>query len=100
MSPISADSCSASAMERLHHEGTGIACHQLDEVGLALGAGLREQPMQMRLHGRLGEAQRLRDLWHPADLYDGEQYAQLSRRQPVKLADDLERGGGVQRRLV
>src|SRR5262249_26176917 len=63
----------------------GEAGYQLHQVGLARGVGLLEDVAQVRLHRRVGEAERPRDLRHAAHLDDAEEHAQLARRKLMAL---------------
>jgi hypothetical protein len=81
-------------------EWIGETRHQLDEIGLPSGAGLSEQAVKMGFDRRLGKAQRLRGLRHPANLDDGEQHARLARRQFVEPGDGILCKRAFQSRLV
>ena len=50
----------------------GEAGHQLDQIGLAFGAGLLKQTAQMGLGRRFGDAERRRDLRYSVRLEQGE----------------------------
>src|SRR5215467_7492242 len=67
----------------LRNQGVGVACDQLDQIGLAIGAGLGEQPAQMSLDGAAGDPHRCGDRGNAANLDDCEQHTQLRRGQLV-----------------
>src|SRR5690349_19392550 len=74
--------------------------HQLDEIDLTPGTGLREQTAKMCLGGARGHAQRAGNIRHAAELDEGEQHPEFSGSEPVELCDDLGRGGHIQRELA
>src|SRR5262244_2617297 len=78
----------------------GVAGHELDEIGLTIGAGLGKQPAQMSLDRAHRDAHGFGDLGHSSHLDDAGQYAQLRRRQLVELADGPLRRWQVERRFL
>lgn len=81
------------------HERIGESRCKLDEVRLTRNACFREHPMQMRLHRRLGDAERNRRLRHAADLDDRLQDPQLRRGQRERAVDEATLRAAVELRL-
>src|SRR5262245_10897339 len=90
----------ANRAARLREQGAGKAGDELDEISLAGCSGLAEHAVEMRLDRRLANPKRLRDLRHATDLNNGEQHAELARRQIVEPSDGLWREGSLDRHLV
>ena len=67
------------ALARSVHQRIGKSGGELDQIGLAIGAGLREHAVQVGFDGRLGDAEDLRRLRHAADLDD------LARQRGVRF---------------
>ena len=78
--------------ERSARERAGEAGKDLDQIRLPACAGLFIKALEMGFDRALADAERLGDLWRAADLDDGQQDADLHRRQPVCLGDRLRRG--------
>ena len=81
-------------------ERVGETGNELDEVGLTAGAGLLIKMAEVSLGRGLGDAERMRDRRHAAELDHTEQHAQFHWRELVGLGDRLRRRGRVQCRLV
>src|ERR1700716_666520 len=58
---------------------------ELDQIDLPPRAGLVEQVLEVSLDGGLGNAERLGDLPHPADIHHGLQHLKLARRELIEL---------------
>src|SRR5258707_5698905 len=93
--PIRRRRAGASAFER-----TGMGCDQLDEIGLASGAGLLEQVLEMSLHRRVREPEGRRDGGHAANLNHEVKHAELARRQLIELYQPLGTPGHRPRGLA
>lgn len=80
-------------------ERAGIAGEKLDEVVLS-AAAVFSNSRPSGSSGGLADPERLRRLWHAADLDDGQQHAQLHRRQPLMAGNCLQRRAGIERGRV
>src|SRR5262245_24242547 len=66
--PQSASTIPPRAASRAPDKRTRELRHQLDEVGLATGAGLAVEPLEVRFHRALADAKRIGYTPHAADL--------------------------------
>src|SRR5262249_6101538 len=85
---------------QLPDKWTGKAGHESNEFSLTRCGRLAEEPMQMRLDGRLTNAERIGCLRHAGQLDDREQDAQLARCQLECAGNPLNRRFGTERRLL
>jgi hypothetical protein len=76
---------------------TCVCRDQLDEVGLPVGAGLREQMLKMGLESGFRDADVRRN---STDLAHRREHAQFARRQLAELRHCLHRGWYLDRSLV
>src|ERR1700682_644368 len=79
---------------------TCVCRDQLDEVGLPVGAGLREQMLKMGLDGGFRDADDFGDRRNSADVAHRREHPQFARRQLVELRQRLHRRRRFKRSLV